>query len=112
VCIPGFVEIALPVLLPKQYANHCVVLESLQNCRDLVAVAGTISQADGRRAVVTVLNFKPFSIVIKKRTKTASVILPKSIAAICRLQTPETHENVPTILEQTPDVLEQFTNLI
>ena len=59
-CIPGFAEIALPVLLPKQY---CVVLESLQNCRDLVAVAGTISQADGRRAVVKVLNFKPFSIV-------------------------------------------------
>ena len=56
-CIPGFAEIALPVLLPKQYANHCVVLESLQNCRDLVAVAGTISQADGRRAVVKVLNF-------------------------------------------------------
>jgi len=63
VCIPGFAEVALPVVLPKQYANQCVVLESLQNCRDLVAVAGTISQADGRRAVVKVLNFKPFSIV-------------------------------------------------
>ena len=108
VCIPGFAEIAIPVVLPKQYANQCVVLESLQNCRDLVAVAGTISQANGRRAVVKVLNYKPFSIVLKKRTKIASVIPPKSIAAIHRFQTPETQENVPIIMEQTPDVLEQF----
>ena len=58
--------------------------------------------------MVKVLNYKPFSIVLKKRTKIASVIPPKSIAAIHRFQTPETQEKVPTILEQTPDVLEQF----
>ena len=74
-CIPGFAEIALPVVLPKQYANQCVVLESLQNCRDLVAVAGTISQANGRRAVVKVLNYKPFSIVLKNEPKSQASFL-------------------------------------
>ena len=35
VCIPGFAEVALPVVLPKQYANQCVVLESLHIFRRL-----------------------------------------------------------------------------
>ena len=38
------------------------------------AVAGSINNADGRRAMVKVLNYKPHSVVLKKHTKIASVI--------------------------------------
>ena len=65
VCIPKYAEAVIPVTVPKQYANTCVVLESLHNRYDLVAVAGSINNADGRRAMVKVLNYKPHSVVLK-----------------------------------------------
>jgi len=72
----------IPVAVPKQYANTCVVLESLHNRYDLVAGAGYISNAEGRRAMVKALNYKPHSAVLKKHTKIASVLPPNSIATI------------------------------
>jgi len=72
VCIPKYAEAVILVTVPKQYT--CVVLESLHNRYDLVAVAGSINNADGRRAMVKVLNYKPHSVVLKKHTKIASVI--------------------------------------
>jgi len=52
VCIPKYAEAVIPVIVPKQYANTCVVLESLHNRYDLIAVAGSLNNADGRRAMV------------------------------------------------------------
>ena len=69
VCIPKFAEATITVLVPRQYANTCFVLESLRNRYDLVAVAGSLNNADGRKAVVKVLNYKPHSVVLKKHTK-------------------------------------------
>ena len=69
VCIPKYAEAVIPVTVPKQYANTCVVLESLHNRYDLVAVAGSLNNADGRRAMVKVLNYEPHSVVLKNIPK-------------------------------------------
>jgi len=69
VCIPKYAEAVIPVTVPKQYANTCVVLESLHNRYDLVNVAGSLNNADGRRAMVKVLNYKPHSVVLKNISK-------------------------------------------
>ena len=39
------------------------------------AVCQALNNADGRKAVVKVLNYKPHSVVLKKHTKIASVVL-------------------------------------
>ena len=110
VCIPKYDEAVIPVTVPKQYANTCVVLESLHNRYDLVAVAGSINNAEGRRAVVKVLNYKPHTVVLKKHTKIASVIPPNLIATIQQFRRDEEDQDETDVpgKEQSADVLEEF----
>ena len=74
VCIPKYAEAVILVTVAKQYANTCVVLESLYSRYDLVALAGSVNNAEGRRAMVKVSNYKPHSVVLTKHTKIASVV--------------------------------------
>jgi len=110
VCIPKYAEAVIPVTVPKQYANTCVVIESLHNRYDLVAVAGSLNNADGRKAMVKVLNYKPHSVVLKKHIKIASVVPPNSIAAIqqFKMNDKEQDEMDVPCQEQPVDVLEDF----
>jgi len=110
VCIPKYAEAVIPVTVPKQYANTCVVLESLYNCYDLIAVAGFFNNAEGRRAMVKVLNYKPHSVVLTKHTKIASVIPPNLIATIQQFKTFEKNnrETPAQVQKQSADVLEEF----
>ena len=110
VCIPKYAEAIIPVTVPRQYANTCLVLESLHNRYDLVAVAGSLNNADGRKAVVKVLNYKPHSVVLKKHTKIASVVPPNSITAIQQftMDNKEQDEIDVPCQEQPVEVLEEF----
>jgi len=107
VCLPKFSEAIIFVKVPTSFKNNHIILEPFPNVQNLVAVANSISNVNGNNiATIKVLNFKPHSIALRKRTKIASIVFPENILAITPFKMGS--ESAEPIKIETHAVLDAF----
>ena len=112
VCIPSMSECILAVKLPSHFRGTEVILEPIDSTQQFIAVAGSISDVcDNKTAKLRVLNFKPYSVTLKKNFKIAKIMYPATISTISKVKIPDdkifqTKEEDSNLL--TPKILEQF----
>jgi len=56
-----------------------IILEPLCTAIDIVAVAGTLSNVEDGLALIRVLNYKPYSITLKKGLKLVNILYPAAV---------------------------------
>ena len=88
ICIPKYSEAIIPVKLPSSYNNDQVILEPIPTIQSVVAVASTMSVVSDGSAKMTVLNFRPYSITLRKNTKIASILYPNAVSSITPFKVP------------------------
>jgi len=106
-CIPKYSEAIISVQIPKFFRGNEVILESLSNNLSPVLIGGSLTTvSNDNTGHIRVLNYKPYTVVLRRKTKIAKILYPDKVASIVPFQTPEEGQKQET--QQSPEVLEQF----
>jgi len=109
VCIPAFTEAVIPVKSDRRYDDMAIVTEPLSSFQfKKFAVGRSLSFCNNGRTVCRVANFNPFSLVLTKGTKIASIEDPKVIASCTRVNQAVTPQDLLSMPNQPIDVLEKI----
>jgi len=104
VCVPAFTEAIIPAKSDKRYDDMAIVTEPLSSFQfKKFAVACSISFCNSGRTVCRMGNFNPFSLVLTKGTKIASVEDPKVIASCTRVNQTATPQDSSSMSKQSID---------
>jgi len=98
----------LALVLPRGFSGDEVILEPLRTVSYPVLLGGSLSPVLKGIPYMKALNCHPNSVILKRRTKMASVLFPNNVSAIQEFKEPT---NKPTFVPQnTPDAetLENF----
>jgi len=109
VCIPAYSEAIIPVSLPRGFSGDEVILEPLRTVSYPVLLGGSLSSALKGIAYMKALNCHPHSVILKRRTKMASVLFPNNISAIQELRE---QTNKPNFVPQNPPDAKTLENFV
>ena len=108
-CIPAYSEAIIPVLVPNGFPGNEVILEPLRNASYPVLVSGSLSAVSKGIAYMKILNCHPHSVILKRRTKMASILFPNNISAISEFKEPT---NKPSTVPQSQPDAETLENFL